>query len=222
MCKEVSIELNNVDIDKVHCSKFLGVYIDCKLKWFEHVNSVRTKIVKNLSVMRRVKWLLNESAMYTLYCSLILPYITYCCEIRGNTYKNRIQPLYTLQKHAMRMCGQLEYRAHSKPGFVKSNALTIFDVINIKSMVIMYKIYNNLMPVNILSHFEMVNTCHDYNTRQENNFKNKYCRTILKSMCISVKGPKMWNSLNKDLKNSSNIHAFKISYKHYLVNKYNT
>ena len=97
----------------------------------------------------------------SLHCSLILSYITYCCEIWGNTYKNRIQPLYTLQKHAMRMCGQLEYRAHSKPAFVKFNALTIFDMINFKSMVIMYKIYNNLMPVNILSHFEMDNTCHD-------------------------------------------------------------
>ena len=88
-CDE-KISIDNVDIDKVHCSKFLGVYIDCKLKWFEHVNSIRTKIVKNLSVMRRVKWLLNESALYTLYCSLIRPYITYCCEIWGNTYKNRI------------------------------------------------------------------------------------------------------------------------------------
>ena len=78
------------------------------------------------------------------------------------------------------------------------------------------------MPVNILSHFEMVNTCHDYNTHQENNFKNKYCRTTLKYMCISLKGLKIWNSLNKDLKNSSNIRAFNISYKHYLVNKHNT
>ena len=46
------ISIDNVDIDKVHCSKFLGVYIDCKLKWFEHVNSIRTKIAKNLSVMQ--------------------------------------------------------------------------------------------------------------------------------------------------------------------------
>ena len=37
--------------------------------------------------------------------------------------------MYTLQKHAKRMCGQLEYRAHSKPAFVKFNALTIFDMI---------------------------------------------------------------------------------------------
>ena len=60
-CDE-KISIDNVDIHKVHCSKFLGVYIDCKLKWFEHVNSIRTKIAKNLSVTRRVKWLLNESA----------------------------------------------------------------------------------------------------------------------------------------------------------------
>ena len=93
--------------------------------------------------------------------------------------------MYTLQKHAMRMCGQLEYRAHSKPAFVKFNALTIFDMIYFKSMVIMYKIYN-LMPVNILSHFEMVNTSYDYNTHQENNFKNKYSSTTLKSMCLRV------------------------------------
>ena len=80
--------------------------------------------------MRRVKWLLNGNPMYTLYCSLVLPYIGYCCEIWGNTYKNRIQPLYILQKCAIRMCGQLEYRAHSKPAFAKFNALicaTCFD-----------------------------------------------------------------------------------------------
>ena len=79
------------------------------------MNTIHTKIAKNLSVMRRVKWLLNGNAMYTLYCSLVLPYIGYCCEIWGNIYKNRIQPLYIyiLQKRAIRMCGQLEYRAHS-------------------------------------------------------------------------------------------------------------
>ena len=36
------ISIDNIDIDKVYCSKFLGVYIDFKLKWFEHVNSIRS------------------------------------------------------------------------------------------------------------------------------------------------------------------------------------
>ena len=139
---EYNIPIDSIKIEQVNCIQFLGIYIDYKLAWSQHVNTIHTKIAKNFSVMRRVKWLLNGTALYTLYCLLVLPYIGYCCEIWGNTYKNRIQPLYTLQKHAIRMCGQLEYRAHSKPAFAKFNALTIFYLIYFKSMVIMLKIYN--------------------------------------------------------------------------------
>lgn len=218
---EYNISIDNTNIEQINCIKFLGVYIDCKLTWSQHVNVVHTKIAKNLSVMRRVKWLLNETALYTLYCSFVLPYMDYCCEIWGNTYKNRIQPLYILQKRAIRICCQLEYRAHSKPAFFKCNALTIFDLIDLKSMVIMYKIYNRLMPNNFLSRFKVVNTTHAHNTRQENNFESKYCRTTLKAMCISIKGVNMWNCLNTNIKNCTNVIAFKKRYRSLLVSKYN-
>ena len=45
----------------------------------------------------------------------------------------------------------------------------------------MYKIYNNLMPSNILSYFCMVHISHDHDTRQAGHFKNMYCRTTLKN-----------------------------------------
>ena len=53
--------------------------------------------------MHRVKWLLNKSALYMIYCTLVLPYISCCCEIWGNTYKTRIQPLYIIQKRDIRI-----------------------------------------------------------------------------------------------------------------------
>ena len=111
---------------------------------------------KNLSVMHRVKWLLNKSALYMIYCTLVLPYISYCCEIWGNTYNSRIQPLYIIQKRAIRICNHLEYRSHSKADYFNLKTLTIADLVQFKSMVLMYKIYNNLMPSNILSYLCMV------------------------------------------------------------------
>ena len=164
---------------------------------------------KNLSVMHRVKWLLNNSALYMIYCTLVLPYISYCCEIWGNTYKTNIQPLYIIQKRAIRICNHLEYRSHSKPAFFNLKTLTIADMVQFKSMVLMYKIYNNLMPSNILSYFCMVHMSHDHDTRQAGHFKNMYCRTTLKSMCLSVRGPVMWNKLHTDLKNSTSVNMFK-------------
>ena len=71
---------NNV-IERVNCKKVIGVFIDSKLSWSDHVTYIRHKMSKNLSVMHRVKWLLNMSALYMIYCTLVLPYISYCCEI---------------------------------------------------------------------------------------------------------------------------------------------
>ena len=78
--------INNIVIERVNCNKFLGVIIDSKLSWSDHVSYIRHKMSMNLSVMHRVKWLLNNSsALYLIciYCTLVLPYISYCCEIWG-------------------------------------------------------------------------------------------------------------------------------------------
>ena len=96
----------------------------------------------------------------------------------------------------------------------------IADLVQFKSMVLMYKIYNNLMPSNILSYFCMVHMSHDHDTRQAGHFKNMYCRTTLKSMCLSVRGPVTWNKLHTDLKNSTSVNMFKKRYKTFLVSEY--
>ena len=88
------VYIDNIVIERVNCNKFLGAIIDSKLSWSDHVSYIRHKMSKNLSVMHRVKWLLNNSALYMIYCTLVLSYISYCCEIWGNTYKTRVQPLY--------------------------------------------------------------------------------------------------------------------------------
>ena len=55
------------------------------------------------AIRYRVKDVLNKKALYTLYCSLILPYLNYACEIWGNTYTSRLQPLVNLQKKVIRI-----------------------------------------------------------------------------------------------------------------------
>ena len=85
------VSINSINIERVYITKFMGVHIDCQLDW-------------NVSVMNRVKHLLNSHVLYSLYTTLIIPYMNYCCEFWGNNYKSRIQPLYMLQKKAIRIC----------------------------------------------------------------------------------------------------------------------
>ena len=78
------VSINSINIERVYITQFLGVHIDCQLDWNGHIMSIKNKIAKNVSVMNRVKHLLNRHALYSLYTTLIIPYMNYCCEFWGN------------------------------------------------------------------------------------------------------------------------------------------
>ena len=75
------VSINGMDINMVYVTKYLGVHIDSHLNWCEHINHIKSNISKNVSIMRRVKHLLIDSALYSLYSTLVMPYLNYCCEI---------------------------------------------------------------------------------------------------------------------------------------------
>ena len=148
-----------------------------------------------------------------------MPYLNYCCDIWGNTDKSRIQPLHIIQKRAIRICQKADYRSHSRPLFYQLKTLNIHGMVNFKNMVFMYKVYNKLLPANIMSYFKTINTCHNHNVRMKNcNFKIKFSRTTKKSECISVKGPKMWNDIPADIKLCKSMFTFKKCTKLYSCN----
>ena len=56
-----------------------------------------------------------------LYCSLILPYLSYACEIWGNTYKYRLHTLMLVRKKAIRNIAKASYLDYTQP-------LEVFDI----------------------------------------------------------------------------------------------
>ena len=105
------------------CSRTIGVRIKQDthaIPLLVHINIVRNKIAKNISVMNRVKHVLTSSALYSLYCTLVMPYLNYCCEVWANNYKTRIQSLFILQKRAIRICLNTNYKCHTKPFFLST------------------------------------------------------------------------------------------------------
>ena len=216
------ISINGMNINRVYVTKFIGVHIDSKLNWNEHICVIKTKVAKNVSIMNRVKHCKINSALYSLYCTLILPYLNYCCEIWGNTYKSRIHPLYIMQKRAIRICGNSDYRAHTRPIFYQLNTLCLPDMVNFNSMVFMYKVFNNSLPNNLLVYFKKVYDCHQHNTRKNNvNFKIRFSRITMKATSLCMKAPTMWNELCNSVKLCSSGQEFKHKYKIFLLKNNN-
>lgn len=110
---ELQIMIEGVQIENVNENKFLGVIIDSKLSWIAHVRHIKTKISKSRSIINKVRLYLDENALRTLYCSLVLPYFMYCVEVWGNSYQCTINPLVTLQKRAVRIIHKVGFLEHT-------------------------------------------------------------------------------------------------------------
>ncbi len=177
---------NNVVIERVSKIKFLGIIIDNKLCWKPHINYIKTKISKSIAVLYKVKDFLNQASLYTLYCSFILPYISYCVEVWGNTYKTNTKPIFILQKRAIRIVNKTTYRETTNPLFIKLKALKFNDLVDFKTAQIMYKAKNKLLPSSIQELFKFQEN--RYSLRGTNQFKNQ----LVRYHCITVKGVTLW------------------------------
>lgn len=98
--EEVSLSINNVNIEKVSEIRFLVVTLDETLTWKSHILHVKNKMAKSLFILNKVKYSLPYHTMKMLYCSMILPYLNYCVEIWGNTYSNTAFIYFTEKSHS--------------------------------------------------------------------------------------------------------------------------
>jgi hypothetical protein len=218
--EDYTVSINKVNIKRVYMTKFLGVNIDSQLNWASHINLVKTKISKNVSIMYKLKYILNNSALYSLYCTLILPFLNYCNETWGNNYYVKLQPLITIQKKAMRIIEKSEYRAHTMPIFLKYKTLKLEDLIKFNSMCFMYKVHINSIPISLAKYFCRINQMHDHGTRHCNDLQIKCCKSKQKSFAMSIVGPKMWLQIPQALKSLPTLNTFKRQYKNSLIVNY--
>ena len=169
--------IGNNSLVRVDSTKFLGVIIDERLTWKQHIFFLKAKLSKCLAILYRSSKLLDKSSLRVLYCSIFLPYINYCCEVWGTTYTSTISCIYILQKKAVRMICNENRRAHTSGLFRNLKLLKLDDLIKLKCAIILFKAYNNNLPRNLQSKFILVRDTEKYTLRCQNKFKVKYVQS---------------------------------------------
>ena len=217
---EVDIKIDGINIERVYVTKFLGVLIDHKLNWKDHINHICNKVSRNIAIIYKASKVLNTKSLFSLYCTLILPYLNYCSENWGNTYESNLNKLFLKQKRVIRIINKATFYAHTTLLFKKLNVLKLKDLIELKTAIFMYKVYTKSLPRNLLEKFEIKNKNRFYNLRSSQAFNLKFVRTTQKQMCLSVCGLKLWNSLSEETLNCKSIQSFKSKYKSMLLYKY--
>ena len=96
--KNVTILLGKCAIAQKDYVKYLGVLIDSKLNFKEHISAINKKISRTVGLMSKLRYYLNQNTLTMIYYGLVYPYLTYGATIWGNACKVSIDPLYIYQK----------------------------------------------------------------------------------------------------------------------------
>ena len=155
-----------------------------------------------------------------MYNSSILPYLTYCIEIWGNTYESRIRDLVLLQKRAIRIIDNVGYRDHTSTIFKKYRLLKLIDIVHYQTYILMFKANQGNLPVKIQSKFQTNKDVHMYNTRAKDNFFARQNTTRIGKMSVNSKGIELWNVFPKAIKDSVSLEVFKKRARKQLLDKY--
>ena len=165
---ELHLKIYNAEIPKVTAIKFLGIIIDDRLNWKPHIQSVKSKLSCILSIMYKASKLITTAGMYTLYCSLFQPYMSYCNELWGNTYASNVNCLCIIQRNVVRLICNADRFAHTSEMFKELYILKFPEFVQYKNAILMFHLFHGTLPIHLQNRFTRYSTTRS--TRRINTF----------------------------------------------------
>ena len=170
-------------------------------------------------MINKLKYFVPESILYSLYCTLILPYINYGIQAWENCCKRYLEKIFKLQKKALRIISNSNYLSHSAPLFKKYKILNVYDTYDLEVCTFMYKHFNKHLPVVFDDYFNQINF-HRYPKRNSEDYRLCLRRTEFANNTMRASGPKKWNSIDKNTRKAKSIKHFRSQIKQHLISKY--
>jgi len=97
-----------------------------------HCQTVKNNLQKTCGIFFMVRYLLPTSTLITLYNALFMSFLQYGIVAWGQTFDSYIEPLFKLQKRAVRAISHQPFLAHSLPIFKDLKLLRIVDIFKLK------------------------------------------------------------------------------------------
>ena len=88
--------------------------------------------------MTKIKSVLGNQCLTSIYYSLVYPYLIYGCLLWGNNYDNPLSQLICLQNKAFRIMNDVPLRDHITPHYVHLGLLKFRDIVKIYNRLFLY------------------------------------------------------------------------------------
>ena len=96
------IKMGDVMLQKVSSVKYLGVILDEKVSWSDHMEYLTTKLSRNAGIFSKLRYYLNKETLIKVYHALFNSHLQYATLCWGTTNCTNLDRLQVLQNRAIR------------------------------------------------------------------------------------------------------------------------
>jgi hypothetical protein len=111
------------------------------------------------------------------------------------------------------------FRSSASPLYKQLHILKLCDIRKLQIALFMFKCQHSLLPESCM-HYCRINLQHPYYMRQTHYFVTPAFRTSIREQCISIQGPKIWDSLPASLVAEPSLIILKHNVSDYLISSY--
>ena len=209
----IHLSMNGVSLERAHCLKYLGLYIDSNLKWNIHIKHILSKINSvGFAIFKVRKWI-SEEVAWKIYNAHINSYLNYMNCVWGYACQTYLLPLQRAQNRILKTIKNLPYMYPSRELY-SSRILSLQNIYFYELLLIIYRIKYNLTKCNI--DLISVSQIHSISTRNQGNYYVPMVRSKLASKNIFNIGLIIFNNLPQNLKSELSIKKYKFQLREYI------
>lgn len=190
-----SIQIGNESLDEVEQVKLLGIKIDNRLSYRDHVNALCKRISAKISALKRISPYLTDEQHKVITNSFVSSELNYCPLVWSFTSKTSLVKLQNLQDRAERMspgCGHVSIH--------RRNCETLLKEV--------FKTKHSLNPSYMKEVFNFRDSA-PYNTRTPRDLDRSPVRTTRHGLqTASYIGAQLWDTLPISVREVETLSAF--------------
>lgn len=204
----VPFTCDGIQIPNISHAKYLGFVLDSGLKWDMHIDYLCDKLSKACFAISRLVTMLSASSVKSAYYAYFQSLLSYGIDLWGQAADR--QRVFVLQKRVLRQICRVPWDTPARPLFIDQGILT---------MPSLYILEVSKFVKSNLDSFQTNKNAHQRNTRNKDKLVIGFKRLKKSSQSVWNEGPKIYNKINKSIREIESYELFVTRLKEFLLKK---
>ena len=218
---EPIIKLNEEKLNRTSEFKYLGIYLDDKLKYQKHVENLCERVSRLCGVSYRLQRLLDIKSAKNVYYSCIYSILIYCISVWGGILQctQRGKRLIKLHERSVKNLFSLFY-PRAPCIFKEMNILKLKDIHSLYIGIYMFKVVKLNQVPTLQLNLDLTYPNHGYETRNRNDPLCPFPRVTSIRLSFKYQCVNIWNEIPDNIKETNSLKNFKKRLTQYFIDQY--